>query len=312
MRYLKLNHNIRENLDRFNVKIDHDSFVNFFSKRYEFPELKLPMMVEELLSADPKCSKLIDAFHEKQKASELDELAKNNKKFDELLEKLKKKPSKTTKITKERTERKISKLELKIKKHDSKKMYDYDYRVYPLFYTPIVVMGPDKNPILKPMRFQCLPRTKDEEYDKEHGLYKAKKESLTEKYFERIRKNSSTKSVWEPLFGHSHGIIILSGFYEYNKSGKNIGFGTSKSEFLLVPCLYDLWKSADGKKQLESFAVITDKASNLIKESGYHRCPVNIKACHFEAWLNPDGISNKDLHSILEDNMQEPFVELAS
>ena len=312
MKYIRLNENIRETLDKFNIKIDYESFASFFSKRLEQPELKIPMVVEELLSSSAQCSKLIKNFHENQKSIELKELENAKQKLSELIDKLDKNFTKTAKTAKERTDRKISKLELKIKKHDSKKLYDYDYRVYPLFYAPIIVLDPEKKPILKPMRFQCLPRTKDELYDKDHGLYKAKKESLTEKYFARIRKNSDANSVWEPLFGHKHGIIMLSGFYEYSKSGKNIGFGMIESEIMLVPCLFDSWKSKDGKKQLESFAVITDKASELIKDSGYHRCPVNIKEHHLEAWLNPEGLSNKEIHAILEDKFEEPFIELAS
>ena len=274
--------------------------------------LKIPMSVEKLLKSSPQCSALIEAHHQDQKNIEAKDLDESREKLNHLLKKIAIKPSKTSSTAKERLEKKISKLELKIKKHSSEKLHDYDYRIYPLFYAPIVVQGPNGEPILKPMRFQCLPQGKDEQYDKKHSLYKAKKESLTEKYFERIRKNSASPSVWEPLFGSKHGILILNGFFEFNKIKKTVGFQTKKGDFMLVPCIYDQWTSKDGQQDFESFAVITEKSSTVVEESGYHRSPVILKERHFSSWLNPKGLSNEELHNILEDKIQDPYIPIAS
>lgn len=268
MKYLKLDENIKKSLKRLNIKIDYESFTRFFSNRLHNHLLKIPMAVEHLMADSPTCAELIAQYHTEQKAAEMIELEKNKKRLDELLEKITYKSNKTNLLAKERTERKIYKLELKIKKHDRQNLQDYDYRIYPLFYAPLVVCENDQA-VLKPMRFQCLPQSKSQEYDKKSGLYKAKKESLTQQYFERVRKKSGNASVWEPLFGYRHGILILNGFYEFAKSGQSVGFGPKESDSMLVPCLYDSWTSADGQKQLDSFAVITKESADLIQEYGY-------------------------------------------
>jgi hypothetical protein len=75
-----------------------------------------------------------------------------------------------------------------------------DSRIFPGHYAPVLVME-DGQRVVKPMRYQCRIAGKPATYDVRYpGTYKARRDNL--------------EGFWKPLFGYSHGILVVSAFYE--------------------------------------------------------------------------------------------------
>ncbi len=55
--------------------------------------------------------------------------------------------------------------------------------------------------VIKPMRYQCRPAGKPAFYDTKYpGTYNARRDNL--------------EGFWKGLFGHTHGLMLVSAFYE--------------------------------------------------------------------------------------------------
>ena len=309
MKYLRLPTDLLKIVESLHFKVDTSAFLELFQQRMEDEKIKINRSLEIFFKNDPSIQGLINEFHQKQKVKEESELKVALERLSECEKKLESKVTKTAQLQQQRLNKKIKKLQYKLQKYDSHDLHDYDYRIYPLYYAPLIIWENDCA-VMKPFRFQCRPMGVDESFDREHQLYKAKKESLTEEYFIRIGKYGSKKSLWNDIFGKKHGVLLLDGFFEYSKKGKSVGFAPHGKDYFMSPCLFDQWKSEESI--LNSFAIITEKASESIMKAGYHRNPVMIDSQHLETWLNPQDLSNQELHTVLGDQDEDHFVEIAS
>jgi putative SOS response-associated peptidase YedK len=186
---------------------------------------------------------------------------------------------------------------------------DEDSRVYPGNYVPLMVMAHGQR-VVKPMRYQCRPAGKPEYYDAQYpGTYNARRDSL--------------RGFWNGQFGHTHGILVLEAFYENvplhrwerrhladGEKQRNvvIQFKPKTGEEMLVACVWSHWRSP-AKRDLLSFAIITDDPPPEISEAGHDRCPIAIKPEHVDAWLHPDPNNLAAMDSILSDQNVRPFYE---
>jgi putative SOS response-associated peptidase YedK len=155
---------------------------------------------------------------------------------------------------------------------------------------------------IKPMRYQCRPAGKPAFYDtKFPGTYNARRDKLT-------------GSFWRPLFGHTHGLLVINAFFEnVSRQGPDGGTENVVLEFrpqppqdILVACLWSRWTGANGEELL-SFAAVTDEPPAEIAAAGHDRCIVPIKEEHVDAWLDP---VEKDLsasYAILDDRQRPHY-----
>ena len=152
--------------------------------------------------------------------------------------------------------------------------------------------------VVKPMRYQCRPAGKPAFYDtKFPGTYNARRDNLDGGF-------------WKGVFGHSHGILVVSRFFEnVQRDGKNVvlEFNPRTGEDMLVACLWSRW-TAPGEPDLLSFAAITDEPPAEVAAAGHDRCIVPIKPEHVDAWLNPDPKNLAALYAILDDR-ERPYYE---
>jgi putative SOS response-associated peptidase YedK len=173
---------------------------------------------------------------------------------------------------------------------------DEDSRIFPGWYAPVMVME-DGKCVVKPMRYQCRPAGKPAFYDSKYpGTYNARRDSLG--------------GFWKDLFGHTHGLMIVSRFYEnVDRDGKNVvlEFNPSDGEDMAVACLWSRWTGPDGEELL-SFAAITDEPPPEIAAAGHDRCIIPIKPEHVDAWLVPDPADLPALYAILDDR-ERPYYE---
>ena len=183
-----------------------------------------------------------------------------------------------------------------------------DSRIFPGHYAPVLVMENGQR-IIKPMRYQCRIAGRPASYDVKYpGTYNARRDNL--------------EGFWKPLFGYSHGLIVVDAFYENvsraRMEGRNLAIGEKDEnavlEFrpnptgdMLVACLWSRW-SAPGEPDLLSFAAITDEPPPEVAAAGHDRCIVPIKPENIDAWLNPNASDLAALHAILDDR-DRPFYE---
>jgi putative SOS response-associated peptidase YedK len=182
-----------------------------------------------------------------------------------------------------------------------------DSRVYPGNYVPLMVMEHGER-VVEPMRYQCRPAGKPEYYDAQYpGTYNARRDSL--------------RGFWKGQFGHTHGILVLQAFYEnvplhrwerrHLAAGEKprnlvVRFEPETGEEMLVACVWSHWRSP-AKRDLLSFAIITDHPPPEISEAGHDRCPIAIHPEHVDGWLSPDPNQLFALDSILGDSSARPF-----
>ncbi|AIF48146.1 SOS response-associated peptidase family protein [Dyella japonica] len=180
-----------------------------------------------------------------------------------------------------------------------------DSRIYPGSYAPVMIEK-DGQRIVVPMRYQCRLPGWDERTERKYpGTYNARRDKLEE--------------TWGKLFGHRHGIMIVTKFYEnvsrHKMEGRELApneeeenvileFAPQPPQEMLVACLWNLSPHGDHDTDLFSFAAITDEPPPEVSEAGHDRCIVPIKPEHLEAWLSPDPNNLEALYAILDDRVR--------
>lgn len=208
------------------------------------------------------------------------------------------KPTKKAAEDKRIAEKKIKAAERNLKDLVRQAPDAKDSRIYPGSYAPVLIRDADTGKrMVVPMRYQCrLPGWTDAIERKYPGTYNARRDKLEE--------------AWGKLFGFTHGIIIVTHFYEnVDRDGKNavLEFSPNPPQEMLVACLWSKTEDRDGSS-LRSFAAITDEPPPEIAAAGHDRCIVPIKHEHLDAWLDPNSADLQALYAILDDRPR-PYYE---
>ncbi len=157
--------------------------------------------------------------------------------------------------------------------------------------------------------YQCRPAGKPASYDvRFQGTYNARRDSLG--------------GFWKDLFGYSHGVAIVSAFFENvsqhsmehrelaaGEQEKNVilEFRPEPAQDMLVACLWSKWE-ASGQPSLMSFAAITDDPPSEVAAAGHDRFIIPIKPENIDAWLKPDPENLAAQYAILADR-DRPYYE---
>ncbi|QBB70623.1 hypothetical protein ELE36_09730 [Pseudolysobacter antarcticus] len=181
-----------------------------------------------------------------------------------------------------------------------------DDRIFPAWYAPVMIWE-DGMRVVKPMRYQCRPAGKPAFYDTKYpGTYNARRDNL--------------QGFWKDMFGYSHGIALVSAFFEnvsrHTMENRELSpgereenvileFRPQPAQTMLVACLWSRWEGEGGP--LLSFAAITDEPPAEVAAAGHDRCIIPIKAENIDAWLNASGDVARS-QAILDDR-QRPFYE---
>ena len=183
-----------------------------------------------------------------------------------------------------------------------------DSRIFPGWYAPVMIWENGRR-VVKPMRYQCRPAGKPASYDvRFQGTYNARRDSLG--------------GFWKDLFGYSHGVAIVSAFFENvsqhtmehrelaaGEQEKNVilEFRPEPAQDMLVACLWSKWEEP-GQPSLLSFAAITDDPPVEVAAAGHDRCIIPIKPENIDEWLNPDPANLAAQYAILDDR-DRPYYE---
>lgn len=297
----------------FGATMSIKEFAQLFFERADGSKAKIPKAMEDAFSepqsdAEREVKALIDRFNADQVTKLEQDLFKQRARLADaervLQTKVTKAAAESQRIATDKIAWTLSKLE-DIRRVEPKAR---DSRIFPGHYAPVMVME-DGQRVIKPMRYQCRIAGKPANYDiKFPGTYNARRDNL--------------EGFWKPLFGHSHGILVVNAFYENVSRAKMEGreltsgekdenvvlqFNPNPAHDMLVACLWSPW-STPGESDLLSFAAITDEPPAEVAAAGHDRCIIPIKPENVDAWLNPDASDLAALYAILDDR-DRPYYE---
>ena len=288
----------------FGAQASLRDFVDLFLRRQSDPEARItvPKGVEEAFadarSDEERAAKqLIDAFRAQQATKFEQELFKQRRRLADAERTLAQKTTKAATESKRIATEKVEWLLGKLSGLRSPTLVEDDLRIFPGHYAPVMIWENGQR-VVKPMRYQCRPPGKPPHWDLKYpGTYNARRDNLAGEF-------------WRGLFGRSHGVIVIQGFYEHVKrEGQNVilEFHPRPEQDMLVACLWSRW-TAPGQPDLLSFAAITDEPPAEVAATGHDRCVIPIQPQDVDAWLNPDPRNPSAQYAIL-DNRPRPFYE---
>lgn len=275
----------------FRAAIDFSSFEQAYRIRaHNLENIKIPKGVDRAIaeSNHPRarvCQMLTEQYEADQHTALKAKVAEQQGKVLQLETKLQQRWSKTNQQLLDRAKRVQQKAEQDVTRllapatgaHGESQVFQYSY-------CPVITSRSGQN-IVRLMRYQLRPRHAAGDAPSKINMFNARRDALL------------TRPSWKPLFGQNHGLVLLSGFYEWvphPDTGKSavIRFSPDDGSPMWVPCLFDRWQGAD--YTLESFAVITDEPPKDIEERGHDRCPVYPSWQYIDSWLAGGSIAGSD------------------
>ncbi|MCW5631817.1 MAG: SOS response-associated peptidase family protein [Rubrivivax sp.] len=176
-----------------------------------------------------------------------------------------------------------------------------DARIFPNWYAPVVAEVAGVR-VVQPMRYHCLPAGRPERFDREYpGTFNARRDSL--------------EGYWKGVFGVTHGVALIEGFYEnVSRPGPDgkpqnvvLEFRPRDGRPMAIACLWSRW-SVPGKPDLLSWAAITDEPPLEVAAAGHDRCVIPLRAENIDAWLRPDPKNLAAAYALLDDR-ERPYYE---
>lgn len=297
----------------YGAELSLEDFYELFWRRSQDGKVKISKAME-LAFAEPKndterrIKDLIDQFNAEETVRLEQELFKQRKRLADAERSLQTKTTKTAAESKRIAADKVEWLLGKLTSLRRTEPEDEDARIFPGHYVPVMVLE-GKRRVIKPMRYQCRPAGKPAFYDtKFPGTYNARRDNLG--------------GFWSELFGYSHGLMLVTAFFEnvsrHRTEGRELAVGEKAEnvvlEFrpqpeqeMLVACLWSRW-TGPGEPDLLSCAAITDEPPPEVAAAGHDRCIVPIRPDNIDAWLSPDANDLDAQHAILE-NRARPYYE---
>lgn len=297
----------------FGADISLKEFVKRYAGRHGGAPIRFPKALDAAFAhakgpEEREIHNLIKAYDAAQLSKLEQELFKQKKRLADAERTLRAKTTKSALENQRIASAKIDWAKGKIADIKRTEPREKDSRIFPGWYAPVMISEGGRR-VVKPMRYQCRPAGKPAFYDtKCPGTYNARRNNL--------------EGFWKGQFGHTHGIMVVSAFYEnvarHTAEGRELAPGETEEnvvlEFrprpahdMLVACLWSHWVGKDGD-DLWSFAAITDEPPPEVAAAGHDRCIIPIKPENIDAWLNPDPNNLGALYAILDDR-DRPYYE---
>lgn len=296
----------------YGAKLSLKNFYDIFYRRLGDKSILVPRSIEAVFEVpqsdeEREIKKVIAQYAADREKALLADLEMQRERLAKATEKLRIKFTKTAASEQRIAAKKIPWYEEKIAELRRTHLTAIDSRIFPGSYVPLMVME-DGQRVLKMMRYHCRPAHVPATFDKEYpGCYNARKDSL--------------KGFWRQQYGHTHGVLIISRFYEHvpkhlaeqrGELGPGekpetvvVEFEPEPPQNLAVACIWARWSGPD-EPDLYSFAIITDDSPPEILAVGHDRCVVPIRADDIDTWLQPEECTYEQLDAIL-DPAARPF-----
>lgn len=300
----KVIHLLRELERRFGGHIDWDQIEGVLARRLEDPSVRIPRAFEANFgeprdTRERRLHDLVAEYRSKMTTAWERDLFAQRKRLADAERKLQTKVTKAAENDARIARNKVDALATRLANLRSPQLVEDDFRIFPMYYAPIVVREGDENRIVL-ARYHCRGANQPETIDRKFpGLYNARRDNLA--------------GYWKNEFAHTHAAFLIDAFYEHvSRPGQQpenvvLKFEPRPAHVMTVASLYARWKSKDGK-ELISFAAITDNPPPEIAAAGHDRCVVSLKNENVQAWLAPRGRSVTDLQAILGD-VERPYYQ---
>lgn len=292
---------------KFGADIDIHQYVKLYVERRDGGKIRIPKAMDANF-LDPQTPEerqikaLIDEYNAAEAMKWQQQLFAQTKRLNDAERTLQTKTTRKALEDQRIATDKISRARLGIEDINRTEVKDRDERIFPQWYSSILVMENGRR-VLKPMRYQCrlegMPATSDYTRDRQlSGTYNARRDKL--------------EGFWRRHFGYRHGIMVVSTFYENvdtpEGGSKRLQFTPKDGSEMLVACLWSPWSDPAGKEaDLLSYAAITDEPEPEVAAAGHDRTIINIKPEHLDAWLNPGG-DLAAMYAIFDDK-QHPYYQ---
>lgn len=289
-------------VSEFGANIDLHTFAKLYGQRLLDSKIKTSLAMDAAFQADDsEVMKSIKAMVDQYQAQQVAKLGQELLDLQDRLAKAE--MTLKTKVTKKATDdqriatTKIKRARQKLEDLQRKESRPADSRMFPGYFVPVLVIENGEK-IVRPMRYQCRIAGSPEDFDSRFpGTYNARIDNLD--------------GFWRKQFGYTHGIAIVTAFYEYVTGAKGekviLEFKPQNGQPMYVACLWSHW-TAPGKDDLYSFAFITDKPPPEVLAAGHDRCIIPVKRENVDAWLNPDPTQLDELYAILIDRERPYYV----
>lgn len=280
------------------------------------PLLRVPRVVDEQFRRpqtddERQIQLLIDEYNAEQVVATEQELFAQRKRLADAERVLQTKETKKALNDQRVAGNKIADALAKLERMRRTELRESDARMFPGWWVPVLMME-DGEPVIRPMRYQCRPAGKPAFYDtKFPGTYNARRDNL--------------RGFWKEQFGRTHGVMIVSSFYEnvarHAAEHRELAPGEQPENLVLrftpqppqdmwIACLVSYWTPPPGSDEepFWSFAAVTDDPLPEVAAAGHDRTIIALKPENVEAWLTPVGRSLDALDQVLEDKAR-PFYE---
>jgi putative SOS response-associated peptidase YedK len=290
----------------FGAVLSLKEFFDLYWHRRTDKKVKIPKAMDALFASpsnpeEQKIKTLIDDYAAQQAFEFEQELFKQRKRLADAERALQTKITKSALESKRIAGEKVEWLAGKLNDLRRTEPKERDGRIFPGHYAPVMIVEHGQR-IIMPMRYQCRQAGKPAFYDAKYpGCYNARKDNL--------------EGFWRGLFGRSHGLMLVTSFYENVERKRPDGtaqnvvlqFKPTPTHNMLVACLWSRW-TAPGEPDLLSFAAITDEPPPEVAAAGHDRCIVPIRPENIDAWLTPDANDLAASYRILDDR-DRPYYE---
>jgi putative SOS response-associated peptidase YedK len=291
-----------EYCDQFGAEIDIETFAKLYGmKLYDNRVKTTPALDATLMSEtrnEMQCIRdAIERLKAQQMANLTQEVIVQRDRLAIAEHALKSKTTKKSTEDKRIASNKIKRALEKLSDFQRKELRASDSRMYPGYYVPVMIIEDGKK-MVRPMRYQCRIDGAPEDFDTRFpGTYNARLDKLD--------------GFWSKQFGYTHGVAIVTAFYEYVTSSHGekmvLEFKPRDSQNMYVACLWSHWTER-GKDELYSFAFITDEPPAEVMAAGHDRCIIPIKRENVNKWLDPDPQNLDEMYAILDDR-ERPYYE---
>lgn len=297
----------------FGAKIDLKEFARLYGAREQGSKTKIPKALDAWFadSRSPEEARIhvmIEAHDAMEMTAFEQELFAQKQRLNRAVRALETKPTKKAAEDQRIATDKIERATARMADLRRPAGAERSVRIFPGHYAPVLIVENGQR-VVKPMRYQCRPAGKPEFYDRKFpGTYNARRDNL--------------EGFWKPLFGHTHGIIVATAFYEnvarHDMEGREraegeqaenvvLEFKPETGDDMLVACLWSRWVGPNGEELL-SFAAITDDPPTEVAAAGHDRCIVPIAPQNVDAWLQPDAHNFAKSYAVLDDRVR-PYYE---
>jgi len=301
----------------FGADIDWKMFEQLFSARLE-RDIKVSRALEANFlgpqgsqasnDTERRTREHIEAYRAKLTGSLEGEVFKQKKRLADAQRSLKSQETKRAREDERIAQNKIEAALSRLSDLKRTETFERDRRIFPMYYTPVLVDENDRRWI-RPMRYTCRLPGKPASYDVRYpGTYNARRDNL--------------RGFWKELYGRQHAILVITSFFDnvasnvYEKRELKLDekprnlvlhFDPQPRTQMLVACLWAHWTGKE-EPELYSFAAITDDPPPEVAATGHNRCVIPIKRQNLDEWLRPETVNIERLEEILTDR-ERPFYE---